>query len=90
MNELQTYLEKLEKRTAALEEQSAIQAKRIWETKQNIPDIPSTDLLNKNFLSRAFTVWGHFMAANLLIGILSGIVYGIVIAATLIFAIMTR
>ena len=31
--------------------------------------IPQTSLLSPNFLARAFTVWGHYFVANLLIGL---------------------
>ena len=30
--------------------------------------IPRTELLNDNFLKRAFVVWGHYFVANLIIG----------------------
>lgn len=32
-------------------------------------DISKSGLTSKNFLTRAFSVWGHFFVANLLIGI---------------------
>ena len=32
-------------------------------------DLPQTSLLSPNFLARAFTVWGHYFVANLLIGL---------------------
>ena len=30
--------------------------------------IPRTELLNDNFLKRAFVIWGHYFVANLIIG----------------------
>lgn len=32
-------------------------------------DISKSGLTSRNFLTRAFSVWGHFFVANLLIGI---------------------
>jgi hypothetical protein len=37
--------------------------------------LPVTNLLNPSFLKRAFTVWGHFFIANLIIAIVVGIAY---------------
>ena len=30
--------------------------------------LPRTSLLDGNFLKRAFTIWGHYFVANLIIG----------------------
>jgi hypothetical protein len=32
-------------------------------------DLPNTSLISKNFLTRAFAVWGHYFVSSLLIGI---------------------
>jgi len=32
-------------------------------------DVPKIGLISKNFLTRAFAVWGHYFVASLLIGI---------------------
>ena len=37
--------------------------------------LPQTNIINRNFLKRAFTVWGHFFVANLIIGVTVGICY---------------
>jgi len=37
--------------------------------------LPQTNLLHPGFLKRAFTVWGHFFVANLIIGIIVSIAY---------------
>jgi hypothetical protein len=41
-------------------------------------NIPSTGLFSQNFYKRAFSVWGHFFIAQLIIGIILGFVYLII------------
>lgn len=75
--ELVNYLETLERRVDALEMENQaykdnlsmpsgaavpIQAQR-WLQKL----LPQTNLLSHSFISRAFTVWGHYFVAQLII-----------------------
>lgn len=56
------YLEMMEKKLADLERQiRRLEYLEAW--------IPNTNLLSPSFLSRAFTVWGHLIVAQLLITI---------------------
>ena len=84
MNELVTYLGDLEKRIKTLETEN--QKLQVISSRQEGMDesateravleyFPSTNLIDPNFLKRAFTVWGHFFVANLIVGIVFGIVY---------------
>lgn len=69
LDELTKYLENLEGRIKELENE------KIRKAIQSAKPV-QTNLINKNFFVRAFTVWGHFMTANLIIGItLSIIIY---------------
>ncbi|KXK14405.1 MAG: hypothetical protein UZ14_CFX002001170 [Chloroflexi bacterium OLB14] len=53
--ELNQYLEKLEKRIDNLENENKQLIKR------NQPQrLPNTNIINQNFLQRAFAIWGHF------------------------------
>ena len=83
MNELIEYLEILEERIKTLEGEN----KKLLATsnRENIDGnaiakyvshiLPRSNLFSPNFLKRAFTVWGHFFIANLIIGIIVGIAY---------------
>ncbi len=64
MNELMEYLSRLEQRIETLEQENLYLAKRAPERM-----LPVTNLLSQKFLSRAFAIWGHFMTANIIIGI---------------------
>ena len=41
-------------------------------------DLPSTNIISDSFLSRAFTVWGHYFVAQLIIGLCLLSVYFVV------------
>lgn len=73
MKELTDYLEGLEKRIEELETEK---------TRKTIqPAKPfKTDLINKNFLVRAFAVWGHFMTANFIVSGAVAIIYFCIVA----------
>lgn len=89
--ELAEYLSLLEQRLEKLEvENRKLKKRALSETKTLNKDLdfiydilPTTNLLSKNFLGRAFAVWGHFFVANLLIGIVVGIVYFLLLATLL-------
>lgn len=84
MNELIQHMSELEQRINKLETENS-QLRSIVPANPN-PDgnaiakyvarvLPQTNIINPNFLKRAFTVWGHFFVANLIIGITVGICY---------------
>lgn len=62
--ELIENIEKLEERITKLENENK-QIKKYVAEKQ----LPQTTLISKSFLTRAFTVWGHFFTAHLIISI---------------------
>ncbi len=78
--ELIEYLGAMERRVAVLEQENEHQQQAIdglyHERPESAPpaDLPDTDLLSKNYLSRAFAVWGHDFVAWLIIAIGVGII----------------
>jgi t-SNARE complex subunit (syntaxin) len=79
MNELTSYLDNMEKRVKTLEEQNDYLRSVIPEGEENATRaLPDTNLLNHNFFKRAFTVWGHYFLAQLIISLVI-----IIILATL-------
>ncbi len=80
MNDLMEYLGQLEHRVALLEDEnrnfrSMMVDQSSLESKNISRYIPKTNLFSKNFLFRAFTVWGHMFVAQLIIGIAAGMLY---------------
>ncbi len=87
MNDLVSYLGNLEERLRNLETEN--ENLRVLASRQEnqksvdgnaiekvvLEYFPSTNLIDPNFLKRAFTVWGHFFVANLIVGIIVGIAY---------------
>jgi hypothetical protein len=68
LNELTTYLGSLETRLKTLEAQNETLRSYIAEQGSGASAaLPKTNLLSKNFLMRAFTVWGHMFVAQLII-----------------------
>jgi hypothetical protein len=68
LNELTTYLGSLETRVKTLEAQNETLRNYIAGHAPGDPTaLPKTNLLSKNFLIRAFTVWGHMFVAQLII-----------------------
>jgi hypothetical protein len=45
-------------------------------------ELPDTDLLSRNFLKRAFAVWGHYFIAQLIIGVIFGVGYFLIVINT--------
>lgn len=45
-------------------------------------DVPRIGLISRNFLTRAFAVWGHYFVASLLIGIAASCL-GVILALVL-------
>jgi len=86
MVELTEYLSTLEQRVNMLEAEnrelrttplarpeSITDRKAI--AKYNSQDLPNTSLLSPNFLKRAFTVWGHWFTAQLVVSTIFLILY---------------
>ena len=77
-----TYLTALEERIAVLEREDRTVKEVINEvnhdlqsSKQQKVSLPSTGLLSRNFFTRAFTVWGHYIVASLIISLIFFFVY---------------
>jgi hypothetical protein len=84
MNELVEYLGGMEERIKALETENG-ELRALASNKEKIdgntivralsPYIPQTNLLSPSFLKRAFTVWGHFFVANLMVSAVVFVIY---------------
>ena len=93
-DELSEYLVKQEKRIDELESNNQKLTDYIRsnyarkdELKTLVLDIvPFSNLFSKNYLTRAFAVWGHYFVAQLIIGLCVGAVYLVIIFVLLIFA----
>jgi hypothetical protein len=76
LNELTAYLGSLEDRVKLLENQNEIMRNYIAGHAPDAPTaLPKTNLLSNNFLQRAFTVWGHYFVAQLIISIPATCIY---------------
>ena len=70
MNELTGYLEAMENRVKTLEGQNESLSHALTELGgEDKEALPKTNLLSRKFLARAFTVWGHYFVAQLLISL---------------------
>jgi hypothetical protein len=77
MNELTTYLSELEMRLATLESQNNALKNALSQVKRSSGaqtfkterGLPKTGLISDSFFVRAFTVWGHYFVAQLIIGV---------------------
>ena len=77
MNELTAYLTDLETRLITLESQNKtlrdaltqVKHKAEAQTFKTERGLPDTGLVSDSFFTRAFTVWGHYFVAQLIIGI---------------------
>jgi hypothetical protein len=87
MNDLVEYLGVLEQRVGTLESQNTeLRAGNASQASLDGNEItryvsrvlPQTNLISPNFFARAFAVWGHFIIANLIIGLSIGICYACV------------
>ena len=68
MNEMTSYLDAIETRVKTLENQNEILRHYITEIREDFDDmLPNTTLLSRSFIRRAFTVWGHYFVAQLII-----------------------
>jgi uncharacterized membrane protein len=81
LNDLNDYLSILEDRIAVLEQKDRTNKGAINEVNHNLQtnnqpaDLPTTGLLSRNFFTRAFTVWGHYFVASLIIGLVVAFIY---------------
>jgi hypothetical protein len=70
MNELTSYLDAVENRVKTLESQNESLTYTITELRGEAKQVlPKTGLLSSSFFKRAFTVWGHYFVAQLIIGL---------------------
>ena len=77
MNELTDYLSTMETRLATLESENTalrnalgqVKHKAAAQTFKTERGLPKTGLVSDSFFVRAFTVWGHYFVAQLIIGI---------------------
>ena len=77
-------LERLETENRKLKKKIKIETREVNNDLDHIYEIFSvTNLFSKNFLKRAFAVWGHFFVANLLISIVAVVVYFLLVATLL-------
>jgi hypothetical protein len=69
MNELTSYLEAMENRVKTLEGQNDSLTHLLTESAGDAKKmLPKTGLISRSFFKRAFTVWGHYFVASLIIG----------------------
>jgi hypothetical protein len=75
MNELTSYLDTLEKRVKMLEGQNENLVQSVINA-EDAPTrvLPRTGLLSRSYFKRAFTVWGHYFVASLIIGLVISII----------------
>lgn len=75
MNELTSYLDTLEKRVKMLEGQNENLVQSVIKAEEApVRVLPSTGLLSRSYFKRAFTVWGHYFVASLIIGLVISII----------------
>jgi len=81
LNDLNDYLSRLEDRIAVLEQEDRTIKGAVNEVNHNLQnnnqpaDLPSIGLLSRNFFTRAFSVWGHYFVASLIIGLIFTFIY---------------
>jgi hypothetical protein len=75
MNELTSYLDTLEKRVKLLEGKNDTLERSFTKVEQDSTNVlPRTSLLSRRFFKRAFAVWGHNFMAQLIIGLVIGLI----------------
>ncbi len=82
LEDLNGYLTTLEERIAVLEQEDRTVKGVINEINHDLQtskrqeiSLPGTGLLSHNFFTRAFTVWGHYVVASLIIGLIFTFIY---------------
>ena len=91
MQDLVAYLSTLEQRISKLQTENAGLRAEINQMSHDSESaiakfnlrrtFPQTNLISPNFLKRAFTVWGHFFVANLIISVIVGLIYACLMMA---------
>ncbi len=87
MSELVTYLNTLENRIIALESEQKMMRERLASSHDERIAIraevekllPTSGLFSLSFWRRAFTVWGHYFAAQIIISIILLFLYALVV-----------
>jgi hypothetical protein len=87
LDELNIFLSMQEKRISDLEvinRDLLVKLKEEYDTHNEIVDIvedaiPNSSILSDNFLTRAFSIWGHYFIAQLIIGLVLGVIYLLII-----------
>ena len=80
MNELTSYLDAMENRVKALESQNESLKNYVTAMGGDAAKmLPKTGLISPSFIQRAFTVWGHYFVAQLIISIPIICVYFIIV-----------
>ena len=77
MNELTAYLSSMENRLATLETENNALRSALGQVNHKVSaksfkterGLPNTGLVSDSFFMRAFTVWGHYFVAQLIIGV---------------------
>jgi hypothetical protein len=84
MNELTGYLDAMENRVKALESQNESLKNYVTAMGGNAAKmLPKTGLISPSFIQRAFTVWGHYFVAQLIISVPIVCIYFILILTVL-------
>jgi hypothetical protein len=84
MTELTSYLDAMENRVKTLESQNESLRRYITEMGGDAAKmLPKTGLLSNSFIQRAFTVWGHYFVAQLIISVPIVCIYFILILTIL-------
>ena len=84
MNELTSYLDAMENRLKTLESQNESLRRYITEMGADAAKLlPKTGLFSNSFIQRAFTVWGHYFVAQLIISVPIVCIYFILILTIL-------
>jgi hypothetical protein len=91
LSELSEYIDNQDKKIAALETKIKEIIVAVNSSNAEVTDIlkycddhiPNTGILSQNFLLRAFSVWGHYFVAQLIIGGIIGISYLIIVVLIL-------
>lgn len=84
MNDLTSYLVKLEERIMTLENQNASLQRYVTDLGGDAGKmLPKTSLISSSFIQRAFAVWGHYFVAQLIIGVPIACIYFLFVYLTL-------
>ena len=74
-NQVLQQIDSMEKKIARLENLVQQQSKIIETLIHKNTELPNHGLMSDNFLYRAFTVWGHYFVAQLIIAAVMGLLF---------------